>query len=252
MMRRASSASSRVVTCVPGSGKPFELVKVDLVSPISRARCVILAANSASLPAMPSARTMQASLADWMIMPCKQIVDADFAVQDREHGRRARRRAAFAPGIFAHREFVGELELIGLDEMEDVFRRHQLGEAGRKNQFVGIAFEQHAAVLGVDQHGMRRADRRFVLARLALLGGQAGTGLVGKARGRPVRRRRGKGRTRSRRPASLPRARSGHLKHPQRHRSTFPAVNRTVPHRCGIVRRRCGGKLRLSKGRGRS
>src|SRR5665213_2835329 len=72
MMSRASIASSRVVTLVPGSGSPFELVNTDFCKPISRARCVIWTAKSASVPAMPSASTMQASLPDWMIMPCSR------------------------------------------------------------------------------------------------------------------------------------------------------------------------------------
>jgi len=72
MMWRASIASSRVVTLVPGSGSPFELVNTDCCKPISRARWVILTANSDSVPAMPSASTMQASLPDWMIMPCSR------------------------------------------------------------------------------------------------------------------------------------------------------------------------------------
>src|SRR5664279_1126109 len=72
MMRRARMPSSRVVTFVLGSGKPLELPNTDLASPISRARCVSLSAKSASLPAIPSASTMQASLPDWMIMPCSR------------------------------------------------------------------------------------------------------------------------------------------------------------------------------------
>src|SRR5664280_2261549 len=48
MMRRARMPSSRVVTFVLGSGKPLELPNTDLAS------------------------TMQASLPDWMIMPCSR------------------------------------------------------------------------------------------------------------------------------------------------------------------------------------
>ncbi len=59
------------MSCV-GSGRPFELPKVALASPISRARLVIISANLSSLPAMPSASTMQASLADWMMTPCSR------------------------------------------------------------------------------------------------------------------------------------------------------------------------------------
>src|SRR3990172_152018 len=67
MIWRAKIESSRVVICVPGSGSPLELANTDFFKPISRARLVSLAANSASLPAIPSASTMQASLADWMM-----------------------------------------------------------------------------------------------------------------------------------------------------------------------------------------
>src|SRR5215467_2341682 len=72
MMWRASLASSRAVISWRGSGRPLELPNVDLGRPSSRARLVIISANSDSVPAMPSASAMQASLADWMMTPCSR------------------------------------------------------------------------------------------------------------------------------------------------------------------------------------
>ena len=69
MMWRASSAMSRAVTCMLGSGKPVELVKIEFSSPISRARLVSMAPKLASLPASASAIAMQASLAELTMMP---------------------------------------------------------------------------------------------------------------------------------------------------------------------------------------
>ena len=99
----------------------------------------------------------------------QQVVDADAAVQRREHGRAVRRRAAFAPGVLADQVLVGQLDAALGDLVEHVFGRHQLGETGRKNQFVGVALEQHAAVLGVDQDGVRRRDLRLVLLAAEVL-----------------------------------------------------------------------------------
>ena len=52
---------------------PVELVKCDWVSPISRARRFISSENASSLPAIPSASAMQASLPDWIITPCSRL-----------------------------------------------------------------------------------------------------------------------------------------------------------------------------------
>ena len=93
----------------------------------------------------------------------QQIVDGNLAVDRREHGGAVRGRAALAPGILAHGVFVGELDAAFFKLVEHVFGGHQLGEAGREDELVGVALEQHAAVLGVDQDGVRRADRRLVL-----------------------------------------------------------------------------------------
>src|SRR5207248_3573619 len=73
MRWRASFASSRTVILLPASGNPFELANVDFVRPSSRARLVMKsAAKMRSLPAMPSASAMQASLPLWMIAPCRR------------------------------------------------------------------------------------------------------------------------------------------------------------------------------------
>ena len=106
-----------------------------------------------------------------------------------------RRRAALAPGVLADRVFVVELEPALLDLVEDEFDRHQLGEARRENELVGVALEQHVAVFGVDQDGMRRADADFVLldrgaaaffaaggaASLAAMAGPAASAAASKA-----------------------------------------------------------------------
>src|SRR5665213_671199 len=73
MMVRASFANSRTVILLPGSGRPLELAKVDLVRPSSRARLVIISAKALSLPAMPSASTMQASLPLWTMAPSSMM-----------------------------------------------------------------------------------------------------------------------------------------------------------------------------------
>ena len=69
MMWRASCAISRAVTRRLGSENPSALVKVDFSRPISRARLVNSAPNAVSLPAIPSAMAMQASLAESTMMP---------------------------------------------------------------------------------------------------------------------------------------------------------------------------------------
>ncbi len=122
----------------------------------------------------------------------QQVVDGNLAVDRREHGGAVRGRAALAPGILAHDVFVGELDAAFFKFVEHVFGGHQLGEAGREDQLVGVALEQHAAVLGVDQDGMRRADRRLVLVAGHVLflrdrGGWLGRLLLGLRRGKGER-----------------------------------------------------------------
>ena len=172
----------------------------------------------------------------------QQIVHADLAVEHGKHGGAVRRRAALAPGIFAHPVFVGEVDAALLELVEDVFGGHQLGEAGRIDQLVGVALEQHRAVIAVDQDRVRRGDRRLVLLGRLLLG----RSFLRRRRGFFFRRR-GKGdgaetddQGRRHQPSSELNIPNGHAQ-----RSCRPA-------RAGAYQRRCGGKLRLSKGRGRS
>ena len=155
MMWRASIASSRTVILLPGSGRPLELAKVDFVSPSSRARLVISFGEGGSVLAMPSASAMQESLPLWMIAPCSRS-STYAAVDGREHGRAAGRRAALAPGIFADPVFIGGLDLALLERVEDHFHRHQLHHAGRRAQFVGVLLEQDAAAFRLDQDRGRR------------------------------------------------------------------------------------------------
>ena len=60
---------SRADIACPSSGQPVAFRNVLLARPISRARRFISSANAASLPEMPSAMTMEASLPDCTMMP---------------------------------------------------------------------------------------------------------------------------------------------------------------------------------------
>src|SRR5690349_19666878 len=88
----------------------------------------------------------------------KQIVDRNLAVDRGEHRRPVRGSAAFAPRVLADREFVRELEAALLDLVENVFRGHQFGEAGRKDQLVSVTLVQYGAVFSIDQDGVRSRD----------------------------------------------------------------------------------------------
>ena len=69
MMACARIAKSCTLMYCCGSGRPVALPKWLWVRPSSFAFSVIRSANAASVPASASAKTMQASLPDWMIMP---------------------------------------------------------------------------------------------------------------------------------------------------------------------------------------
>jgi hypothetical protein len=58
------------------------------------------------------------------------------------------------------------MNLAALEQVEDVFGGHQLGEAGRVDQLIGVALEQHAAAFCFDQDGVRRADIGLVFLDL--------------------------------------------------------------------------------------
>jgi len=59
-------------------------------------------------------------------------------------------RQAFSLMMNSSSSFV-EFDLALLDLIEQVFKRHQLGEAGRRHQLIAILLEQHAVAVGVEQ-----------------------------------------------------------------------------------------------------
>ena len=85
-----SMASSRTVTTWPSAGRPVEFLNTDFVSPSARARSVISSAKFSSDPAMPSAMTMQPSLADCTTTPWIRSSSRICRLQLGEHRRAAR------------------------------------------------------------------------------------------------------------------------------------------------------------------
>ena len=67
-----------------------------------------------------------------------QVGDLHPAMNGGEHGRAAGRRPALAPGIRADDELFLQGEVAFLDLVEDNLRRHQLGEARRRNELIGV------------------------------------------------------------------------------------------------------------------
>ena len=106
----------------------------------------------------------------------QELLQGLLRVDRDHHGGRAGRRAAVAPGVDAHEEFVLELDLPGLQRFEDDGQRHELAHAGGRHEFVGVVLEQHCARIGVHQD------------RLAGLCGDFGLRLRG-GRGRQARKR---------------------------------------------------------------
>src|SRR5262249_49558942 len=133
--------------------------------------------------------------------------------------------------------------------VEDVFRGHQLGEAGRKDQLVGITLEQHGAVLGIDQNGVRRTNiwlvffLRVLFLDLMRRSGRAfmrGTRRVG-------RRRDGDSAKAARKEGYYCPTSKGKIS--QTHHQ--PSFTAGASGDCSAIRRSCGGKMRLSKGHDR-
>ncbi len=173
-------------------------------------------------------------------------VDRHLAVQRGEHRRAMRRRPAGAPGMFAHRIFVGQLDLAGLEQMEDIFRRHQLAETRRIDQLVGILLIKNAAAFGLDQDGMRRGSPSssflgsgFFCACAALGAGFSGffcaaPGEAGSAQSMAAATATDRNR---------------------KNRSAMATLSDCHTHNAralNLEQQRFGGDLRLSKGRGRS
>ena len=90
----------------------------------------------------------------------QQVLDLHPAVQRRVHGRAVRRRAALAPGVDADDVLVVETDVAELELVEHHVDGHQLGEACRRDQIVGLLLEQDRAGFGLDQERVRRQDLR--------------------------------------------------------------------------------------------
>ena len=146
-----------------GSGRPFELPKVDWPADFAPAWSSARRTWN-SLPEMPSASAMAASFADWMITPCRiptaTLLWIGMNMLDVREG------APPAPSIGADDEFIGGLEATLLDLVEHHLRCHQLGQTGGGNEIVGPLFEQHAAAVRFDQDGMRGRCLKSAVTRL--------------------------------------------------------------------------------------
>ena len=90
----------------------------------------------------------------------QQVLDLHPAVQRRVHGRAVRRRTALAPGVDADDVFVVEADVAKLELVEHHIDGHQLGEARRRHQSVGLLLEQDGSGFGFDQERVRRQDLR--------------------------------------------------------------------------------------------
>ena len=138
-----------------GSGSPFELPNVDLVSPSSRARFVINSAKDRLVSGNPLCQHDACVVRGLNDDAMQQVVHRYLVVDRDEHARRVRRRSAPAPGIDADDEFLFRLEPPLRNQIEHHLGRHQLGKAGGRNEIVSRLFEQYAAAVGVDQNGVR-------------------------------------------------------------------------------------------------
>src|SRR3981189_1823726 len=108
--------------------------------PSSGARLVMKsAAKMRSLPAMPSASAMQASLPLWISAPCRRSSTEILLL--RIANMVAPPAGAPAPGVLADPVLVGQFDVAFLDGVEHHLCRHQLHHAGRCAQFVGVLLE---------------------------------------------------------------------------------------------------------------
>ena len=122
----------------------------------------------------------------------KEVVDGSPRMDRHKHARRARRRPAPAPGVLADDEGIAWPEAALLDLVEHHLRRHQLGEARRGNQVVGILLEDDAAAVGFDQDRVRcKGLKAPVLLARARIGGRQGAARRARehcSEGRPAQR----------------------------------------------------------------
>src|SRR5918911_2680462 len=119
----ASSAISRIVTRWPASGSPCGLVNRDLTSPTALARSFIRAANLGTEPAIPSATTTAALLAEATKRPCSRS-----QLHLRSRSERHRRASGEAPGLLG----CGELNLQAQPPSPDL-RRAGLNSGSASN-----------------------------------------------------------------------------------------------------------------------
>jgi hypothetical protein len=89
----------------------------------------------------------------------QQVVETDHRVDLEEHGRAAARGSAPLPRRHADGKLVGELELAGLQALEDDVDRHQFGERCRRHRLLGVLVVEDRAGLVVDDDGF--LGRRF-------------------------------------------------------------------------------------------
>ena len=86
--------------------------------------------------------------------PFQQILDAQFGFERGKHGRRARRGAAGAPGMFGHAVDRVEADLAASDGIQHHFERHQLGERSRRKRLLLTLGEKHRTGRGLDHQGL--------------------------------------------------------------------------------------------------
>ena len=86
-----------------------------------------------------------------------QILDPNAAVEGGEHAGAPRWRAAIAPGRFADRELIVELQMPQGDFVEYDFGGHDFRRGCRNDERVGILLEQHALGGRIDQNRMGSA-----------------------------------------------------------------------------------------------
>jgi len=92
-------------------------------------------------------------------------------------------RAAHAPGALAHRQFLVELQVAGLELLEGDQRRHQLAHRGRRQRLVRVLLEEDVAAAVVDQD--RRPGRRLERGLRPRGAGRDGRGEQDECRKKP-------------------------------------------------------------------
>jgi hypothetical protein len=89
--------------------------------------------------------------------PSDQILDAHMRVDLEEHRRPAGPRAAVAPGVLRHDEFVVEFQAPIREFAKHQFGGHDLDRGGGRHKFVGRFFIENGAGTRVDQNRVDEA-----------------------------------------------------------------------------------------------